>query len=120
MMNIFRKSLKTGLVTTGYPDVAEPAPPAFRGRPALDVTRCTGEARCAEVCPSQCLTVTADPATGGRVWELDLAPCLFCGLCAEVCPTGAITMTGDFELAVRDRRDLITRIVFPGAPGMAT
>jgi Ni,Fe-hydrogenase III small subunit/formate hydrogenlyase subunit 6/NADH:ubiquinone oxidoreductase subunit I len=119
-VNLFRKSLATGLVTAGYPATPEPAPPAFRGRPALALDRCTGEARCAEVCPASCISVTADPASGGRVWTLDLAPCVFCGLCAEVCPTGAITMTGEFELATRTRRDLITRVVFPGRPGRAT
>jgi Ni,Fe-hydrogenase III small subunit/formate hydrogenlyase subunit 6/NADH:ubiquinone oxidoreductase subunit I len=119
-VNIFRKSLATGLVTTGYPATPEPAPPAFRGRPRLDPGRCTGEARCAEVCPSGCITVTRDPAGAGRVWTLDLAPCLFCGLCAEVCPTGAITLSGEYELAVRDRRDLVTRVAFPGRPGRAT
>ena len=115
-MNIFRKSLAAGLVTTPYPAVAEAAPPAFRGRPILDPARCTGEARCAEVCPSGCIGVTADAAGAGRVWTLDLAPCLFCGLCAEVCPTGAITMSGEFELATRSRRDLVTQVVFPNQP----
>jgi Ni,Fe-hydrogenase III small subunit/formate hydrogenlyase subunit 6/NADH:ubiquinone oxidoreductase subunit I len=119
-VNIFRKSLATGLVTTPYPAVAEVAPTAFRGRPILDPARCTGEARCAEVCPSRCLGVAADAAGAGRVWTLDLAPCLFCGLCAEACPTGAITMSGEFELATRSRRDLITRVVFPGQPAKAT
>jgi Ni,Fe-hydrogenase III small subunit/formate hydrogenlyase subunit 6/NADH:ubiquinone oxidoreductase subunit I len=118
-VNLFSKSLKTGLVTTTYPAVPEPAPPAFRGRPELATDRCTGEAACAAVCPSQCLTVTTDPDSGGRAWRLDLAYCVFCGLCADACPTSAITMTGDYALATRDRRDLVTRIVFPGAPGQA-
>jgi Ni,Fe-hydrogenase III small subunit/NAD-dependent dihydropyrimidine dehydrogenase PreA subunit len=118
-VNIFRKSIATGLVTTGYPTTPEPAPPAFRGRPTLNPVRCTGEGRCAEVCPSQCIGITPDPAGGGRVWTLDLAPCLFCGLCAEVCPSDAITMSGDYELAVRDRHDLITRAGVPGQPSPA-
>jgi Ni,Fe-hydrogenase III small subunit/formate hydrogenlyase subunit 6/NADH:ubiquinone oxidoreductase subunit I len=118
-VNIFRKSLATGLVTIGYPATPEPAPPAFRGKPVLRLDRCTGEAQCAEVCPASCISVTAEPSSGGRVWTLDLAPCVFCGLCAEVCPTGAITMSGDYELAARDRRDLITRVSFPGRPGHA-
>lgn len=118
-MNLFSKSLKTGLVTEGDPAVPAAPPSAFRGRPALAMDRCTGEAACAAVCPSQCLTVTTDSASGGRAWRLDLACCLFCGLCADACPTSAITMTGDYALAARDRRDLVTRIVFPGVPGRA-
>lgn len=119
-MNIFRKSIATGLVTSDYPAMPEPAPAAFRGRPTLNPVHCTGEGRCAEVCPSQCISVTADPTGGGHVWTLDLAPCLFCGLCAEACPAGAITMSADYELAVRDRADLITRAVVPGQLGAAT
>lgn len=118
-MHIFRKSLNAGLVTTSYPAVPEAAPAAFRGRPILNPDRCTGAAACAAACPSDCLTVTTDPASGDRVWTLDLAPCLFCGLCAEVCTDGAITFTGEYELATRTRRDLVSRVIVTNRPGAA-
>lgn len=118
-MHLFQKSLKTGLVTTRYPAVSEPPPAAMRGRPVLDPNRCSGNGRCAEVCPAACIEVLPAQRGSGWSWQLDLAPCLFCGLCAEACPTGAITMSNDFELAVRDRRDLINRVTFR-APAAAT
>jgi formate hydrogenlyase subunit 6/NADH:ubiquinone oxidoreductase subunit I len=52
-------------------------------------------------------------ATGtGWAWELDDARCVFCGLCVEACPTGALVMSQEFELAVRDRSDLVTLVAF--------
>lgn len=115
MLNVFRTSLRTGLVTTHYPDRSDPPPDAYRGRPAVDPARCTGDGACVRACPSAAITLT--PAgEPGRRWQLDLARCLFCGLCAEACPQQAIAMTPDFELAVRHRRDLVTRLRLDGPP----
>lgn len=113
MLSIIRRSLRTGIVTTSYPAVAEPAPAAYRGQVMLRPDRCTLDAACARVCPSDAITVTADDA-GNRVWELTDARCVFCGLCAEACPTAAIELSTEFELAVRDPADLVTRVAFTG------
>jgi formate hydrogenlyase subunit 6/NADH:ubiquinone oxidoreductase subunit I len=98
-------------VTTGYPAVAEPAPPAYRGQVMLRPDRCNGDGACARVCPSGAIVVEGSNGGGWR-WELDDASCVFCGLCAEVCPTRAIELSNEFELAVRDSADLVTRVTF--------
>ncbi len=118
MLKIFRQSSRTGIVTTTYPDVAEPAPPAYRGQVLLQTNRCTGDGACARVCPSQAIRVEGK-LDGGWSWELDDARCVFCGLCAEACPTGAILISNEFELAVRDRADLTTKVTF-GAGAIST
>lgn len=109
MFDIIRASLRTGRVTTGYPDQIENAPPAYRGRPTLATDRCDGAGECVDVCPANAIAVRS--TEGEQNWQLDLARCVFCGLCQEVCPNGAIWLTNDFELAARQREDL--RITIP-------
>lgn len=48
-----------------------------------------------------------------RGW-LDDGRCVFCGLCAEACPTDALRLSNKFELAVRDRADLVATVRFGG------
>lgn len=108
MFDIVRASLRTGRVTTAYPDQPERAPKAFRGRPTLETNRCDGAGQCVEICPANAITVrrTAEE----QHWQLDLARCVFCGLCEEACPNQAIWLTNDFELATRRRADLRTSV----------
>jgi hydrogenase-4 component H len=113
LVQIFLRSLRTGTVTAKYPAAPDPPPPGFRGRPVVDTARCAGTAHCVAVCPSGAITLTAAP--GGWRWQLDVARCVFCGLCAEACPAEAITMSREFELAVRDRRDLVTVVQYQAA-----
>lgn len=104
MLNIIRASLRTGRVTTAYPNVKDSG--NYRGRPIIQASRCSGEDRaCVETCPATAISITHSATE--RTWRLDLARCVFCGLCAEVCVNGAITMSHDFELATRNRDALI-------------
>jgi formate hydrogenlyase subunit 6/NADH:ubiquinone oxidoreductase subunit I len=113
MLRIFRQSSRTGIVTTTYPDVAEPAPPAYRGQVLLQTNRCIGDGACARICPSRAIHVHVEVKLDEAwSWELDDARCVFCGLCAEACPTEAILISNEFELAVRDRADLTTKVSF--------
>jgi formate hydrogenlyase subunit 6 len=111
MINALRRERRGGIATTSYPDLPEAAPAAYRGQVLLHVDRCTGDGTCARVCPSGAIHVAASP-DGGWTWELDDARCVFCGLCAEVCPTAAIELSNEFELAVRNPADLVTRVTF--------
>lgn len=121
MLNILRTSLRTGRVTTGYPDTIEPAD--CRGRPVIDPHHCnirqhawpSPSCSCAEVCPSNAITISQCAPDGWR-WQLDIAQCVFCGLCEEVCPNKAISMSNDFELASRTRDDLIVGVTYHAQP----
>jgi NADH-quinone oxidoreductase subunit I len=55
--------------------------------------------------------VTACPTAairlGGSTWSLDAGTCVFCGACARACPRDAIRLGPRFELAVRERANLV-------------
>lgn len=108
MVNVFRRSFRTGIVTRGYPAQHEPAPEAFRGQIRIDTSRCDGEAACAAVCPAGAISV--ERSAGGWTWALTDARCVFCGLCVEACPTNALSASGEYELAVRDASDLNVQV----------
>ncbi len=105
-LNVLRASLRTGRVTTTYPDAPEPAPERYRGRPVVDPDRCDANGACVDACPAAAIALRAMPGAS-LTWEVDLGRCVFCGLCVEACPTEAVAMSGEFELAARDRRDLV-------------
>jgi Ni,Fe-hydrogenase III small subunit/ferredoxin len=103
--------LRRRTVTSGYPGKDEVAPHRFRGTPILVADRCRGHAACASVCPSDAIVVARSGPTDWT-WRLDRARCVSCGACADVCPTQAIAIDRAFELAVRDRADLVTEVAF--------
>jgi len=53
----------------------------------LDVQKCTGCARCVEVCPHEVLAIEDQ-----RARILDRDACMECGACAMNCPPQAITV----------------------------
>jgi Ni,Fe-hydrogenase III small subunit/Pyruvate/2-oxoacid:ferredoxin oxidoreductase delta subunit len=94
--------LQQGYRTMTFPHPAPVLPDRFRGRPAIDRTKCpAGCCDCAEACPTQAITI--DPS-GLR---LDLGRCLFCTDCVEACPEQAIRYTQEFRLATSQRSDLV-------------
>ena len=44
-------------------------------------------------------------------YNYNLATCMFCNLCVEACPFGAIIMSEEYELAVRDKSELMIDLV---------
>ena len=105
MLRLFRKSLKTGIVTTAYPAKKDIPKEGFRGLPERKVEKCTGCGHCSEVCPTGAIEVTGSagqtPAERpGFTWALDPKRCLFCGYCAEDCPEGALQQSQKYELAI--------------------
>ena len=102
------RPIRRGRVTGRYPDAPPDLPPAARGLPQLDATRCDVSASCAAVCPTGAIVVTASS------WSLDAGRCVVCGACARACPRDAIRLDGPIELAARYRDDLeIRRSVGP-------
>ena len=88
MIDVLLTRLRLGRQTIAYPDGPVRLPDRFRGRPALDATRCPASCdTCAGVCP----TDAVHPGPGAL--RIDTGACLFCGACAEACPEGAIRFT---------------------------
>ena len=103
MIDILKFRLRYGRQTVAFPDGPPRFPERFRGRPALEPTRCSdGCAACAEACPTEAIL---DP--GRASMRVDLGRCVFCPDCAEACPTGAIRFTRDHRLASRTREGLL-------------
>jgi len=102
MLNVMLSRFKQGHRTIKYPYGSPPElPDRFRGRPAIDASKCLEGCRlCSETCPTGAITVT------DKV-RIDLGKCLFCAECLAACPGQAIAYTNDYRLAARHRSDLI-------------
>ncbi len=101
-IGILKARLRLGRQTIAYPDGPARFPERFRGRPALDPSRCApGCDACAAACPT---AAVSDP--GQASMQLDLGRCLFCGACSEACSPGALRFTRDYRLAARSRDEL--------------
>jgi len=105
MFHIFQKSAQTGLVTIGYPLKPEQISAQFRGAPAFDFSAWRDARPAAEACPTGAIRIQDTEAQ--RMVTVDYGLCNFCGECAEAELSGAVEVTQNFELAVRERSDLI-------------
>jgi Ni,Fe-hydrogenase III small subunit/formate hydrogenlyase subunit 6/NADH:ubiquinone oxidoreductase subunit I len=104
MFKILKKTIDTGLVTIGYPDGPALLSGNFRGAPRFDFANWRDARPSVDACPTAALSIRESGAT--RQVTMDYGLCIFCGECSEADRSGAVQMTGEFELAVRDRRDL--------------
>ncbi len=103
MLKALLARARQGHQTMRYPDGPAPALPShYRGAPVVDSLLCPAGCRvCADVCPTQAITVADAGVT------VDLGRCIFCPECESACPEGAITFTNDYRLATRTREDLV-------------
>jgi Ni,Fe-hydrogenase III small subunit/Pyruvate/2-oxoacid:ferredoxin oxidoreductase delta subunit len=102
MLNVIKARWRQGHRTSLYPQSEPTLPERFRGLPVLDQSKCpSGCQACAELCPTDAITVDES------VLQLDLGRCLFCTDCLDACPEGAIAYTQEYRLAVRERSDLL-------------
>ena len=99
MIKVLLARLQQKHRTMKYPDGAPPPlPDRFRGRPIIDSAQCPeGCHACSDVCPTSAINLT----------HVDLGKCLFCIECANACPKQAITHSCNYQIAARNRNDLI-------------
>ena len=114
MFHILQKTIRTGIVTTDYPETPARLQLTSRGKPAFDFKSWQDARPAAEVCPTGAISFR--DAGESRTVTVDYGLCIFCGLCAEVEPRGAVRVTREFELATRDRRQLIMEAEYGLAP----
>lgn len=108
MIDILKKTLKTGIRTTEYPEKPDIAPPGFRGKPELFPDKCKYCGDCVTVCPPGVIWLTEEQ--GEKTLTLSYCGCIFCGRCEEICPYDAIRLTQEYELASKTKDDLLTSI----------
>ncbi|MFH1328714.1 MAG: 4Fe-4S dicluster domain-containing protein [Candidatus Bathyarchaeota archaeon] len=112
--NIFSLAIRAmfkGPVTIKYPfQPPRPVSEGFRGVPKYAPEQCTGCGACAEVCPSQCITVTEKD--GKRMFNLWYGKCSFCSRCEEVCPETpkAIKLSQEYEISTTDKLSLVSSV----------
>jgi Ni,Fe-hydrogenase III small subunit/formate hydrogenlyase subunit 6/NADH:ubiquinone oxidoreductase subunit I len=102
MFETLRQSLKTGVVTTSYPETPPEVSNRARGKPEIDWTNWKDARPATAICPTGAIEFHDERTT--RTATLDLGKCIFCGLCADV--DKAIRMTNQCELAARRRATL--------------
>jgi len=112
MFEILRKSLRTGIVTTSYPETPVEISKFARGRPEIDWHKWEDARPATAACPTG--AISYQDAGQQRTARLDLAKCTFCGLCAEI--DKAIRMTKVCECATRRRNDLVTEATYSLTP----
>ena len=117
MLRILKQALTGGVATNSYPAVTADPPEGFRGKPVIDFERCTACDVCAAACPTSAIAVSPGaPKRHERIVSIDYGDCIFCGECEAACP-GAIRLTKEFQLAVTDKSQLVTRALFRGGTG---
>src|SRR5205085_659230 len=105
MFKILQKTFETGLVTIGYPDAPARISGNYRGAPRFDFANWRDARPAGQVCPTEAISIRESGGT--RHVTVDYGLCIFCGECSDADPGGAVRMSRDFELAVRDRKDLV-------------
>jgi len=111
MFHIFKKAAQTGLVTIGYPNAPAPISEHFRGAPSFEFAGWKDARPAAEACPTGAITM--EDSENLRRVTIDYGLCIYCGQCAEADGSGAVKITREFELAARDRSDLIFTAEYP-------
>jgi formate hydrogenlyase subunit 6/NADH:ubiquinone oxidoreductase subunit I len=104
-------SLVTPAYTTSFPGKPHTPFDNFRGKPEVDDKNCVGCETCANVCPSNAITIQDDRETGKRVITRDFGKCIFCGMCEQHCITGKGVILSDkiFDMAVFERDKVVEK-----------
>lgn len=112
MLKILLARLQQGHQTMKYPH--GPAPKLsdrFRGYPSINADQCRGGCdACAEACPTGAMTVENNQP------RIDTGKCLFCADCEQACPQRAIHFSDNYQLAARQRQDMLAVSHQPARP----
>lgn len=119
MLDILRKSFRTGLVTISDPIEEFRPPEAYRGTPRFDFGSWKDPRPAAAACPTGAIEAAGNEET--RTVTVDYGRCIFCGQCAEADGSGAVTMAPAFERPALRRGDLRVSARYElGAGGLHT
>jgi formate hydrogenlyase subunit 6 len=102
LSQIFRKP-----ATQKYPKVRPKVSEGFRGRQIFDIDLCISCGLCARDCPAKAIEMVNVEGKKRPLFHLDL--CIFCYQCAESCPRNAIKMSEFFELASKNKSELVVK-----------
>jgi NADH-quinone oxidoreductase chain I len=110
LLTSIRNSLRKP-VTEIYPTKKFSPPQRYRGRHIFFDELCIGCSLCAKVCPNNTIVMLeraeqTDPKLKHRP-IIDLNRCIFCGYCAEVCPAKCLFMGRGYEMAGKDKGELL-------------
>jgi Ni,Fe-hydrogenase III small subunit/formate hydrogenlyase subunit 6/NADH:ubiquinone oxidoreductase subunit I len=105
MFKIIQKLIRSGIVTTSYPEKPAQISEYFRGRPVFDFEKWQDARPAADICPTAAISLRDDG--NSRKVTVDYGLCVYCGLCAEVSSDKAVQITREFELATAGRRNLV-------------
>lgn len=98
-----------GPYTTGFPFTPLQPAEAFRGQPEYHEEDCIGCGACAEVCPARTIDVIDEEDKRILIHHYD--NCIYCGQCEANCTTKkGIVLSKNFDLAVFDRQQAVTKI----------
>lgn len=116
MLNMFKKILKTGVVTED--DLFTPAPARYRGKIKVATAKCDGCEQCVHVCPANAIRLTELQQEAELMY--DYTQCILCGLCVDHCPPGALTQTRQSPPATRSKTDLVETYRIPKRSSVTT